>query len=124
MSTYGTALVEGGNLTAGADLSSSQFLAVKASTSTARQVVLANTGGEAITGLLQNTPKSGEAVEVAHVGFAKAKAGTGGWTAGQQLQTDTSGQLIGHSSGTVVAIAHEVVAAGQIGLVRVVPTAG
>jgi hypothetical protein len=65
MSTFGTGLTEGGNLVANADLSAKQFYAVK-QTTTARKVDVASTGGEAITGILQNTPKAGEAVEVCY----------------------------------------------------------
>lgn len=125
MSTYGTALVEGGNLVANADLSAKQFYAVK-QTTTARKVDLASTGGEAITGILQNTPKADEAVEVCHIGYTKAIAGTGGFTAGDALQTETgTGKLITQTSTNVkVAVACETCVAGEIGLVRVLSTAG
>ena len=125
MSTFGTALVEGGNLVAAADLSAKQFYAVK-QTTTARNVNLASTGGENITGILQNTPKSGEAAEICHSGFTKAIAGTGGFTAGDALQTESgTGKLITQSSTNAkVAVACETCAAGEIGLVRVVPTPG
>jgi Uncharacterized conserved protein (DUF2190) len=125
MSTFGTGLVEGGNLVANADLSAKQFYAVK-QTTTARKVDLASTGGESITGILQNTPKAGEPVEVCYSGFTKALAGTGGFTAGDALQTETgTGKLITQSSTNAkVAVACETCAAGEIGLVRVVGTPG
>lgn len=125
MSTYGTGLTEGGNLVANSDLSAKQFCAVK-QTTTSRKVDLASTGGEAITGILQNTPKAGDAAEVTYSGFTKAAAGTGGWTAGDALQTEgTTGKLITKTStNTIVAVAIETVAAGGIGLVRVVASAG
>jgi len=125
MSTYGVGLTEGGNLVTATDLSTKQFCAVK-QTTTARTVALASTGGEAITGLLQNTPTAGEAAEVRFDGFSKALAGTGGFTAGDSLQTEAStGKLITKTStNTVVAVAIETCAAGEIGLVRVLPTAG
>jgi hypothetical protein len=125
MSTFGSGLTEGGNLVANADLSAKQFLAVK-QTSTARKVDLASTGGEAITGIMQNTPKANEAVEVTHIGFTKAKAGVGGWTAGQSLMTEaTTGKLVlKTSTNVIVAVAIETVNADEIGLVRVVPSAG
>lgn len=125
MSTFGTGLVEGGNLVANADLSAKQFYAVK-QTTTARKVDVASTGGEAITGILQNTPKAGEPVEVCYAGFTKALAGTGGFTAGDALQTETgTGKLITKTStNTIVAVAIETCAAGEIGLVRVVASAG
>lgn len=125
MSTYGTGLTEGGNLQAGADLSAKQFLAVKAN-ATDRQLVLASTGGEAITGILQNTPKSGDAAEVCYAGFTKAMAGAAGFTAGDQLMTEAAtGKLVTKTStNAVVAVAHETAAANVIALVRVIPTGG
>ena len=125
MSTYGTGLTEGGNLVANADLSAKQFCAVK-QTTTARKVDLASTGGEAITGILGNTPKAGEAAEVCYAGFTKALAGTGGFTAGDALQTEAAtGKLITKTStNTIVAVAVETCAAGSIGLVRVLSSAG
>jgi hypothetical protein len=125
MSTYGTGLVEGGNLIANADLSAKQFYAVK-QTATARKVDVASTGGEAITGILCNTPKAGEAVEVCHSGFTKALAGTGGFTAGNQLMTEaaTGKLVVKTSTNVVVAVAHETVSGGELGLVRVIPTGG
>ncbi len=126
MSTSGVHLADGGNLVAGADFSSSQYLAVKASTSADRTLVLASTGGEAITGILQNNPASGGACTVAFDGLVKAQIGTGGVTHGQQLMTEAStGKLVTKTStNTVVAVAHETIAAGAIGLVRVIPTGG
>ena len=125
MTTSGVHLADGGNLVAGADLSSSQFLAVKAN-GTSRQVVLASTGGEAITGILENNPLSGAAATVAFDGFTKAQIGTGGVTAGNLLMTEaaTGKLVVKTSTNVVVAVAHETVAAGGIGLVRVIPTAG
>ncbi len=125
MSTYGTGLTEGGNLVAAADLSTKQFCAVK-QTTTPRQLALAATGGEAITGVLLNAPSTGQAVEVCYAGFTKALAGTGGFTAGDALQTEAStGKLITRTStNAIVAVAIETVSAGQIGLVRVLSTAG
>jgi TctA family transporter len=125
MSTYGVGLTEGGNLVTATDLSTKQFCAVK-QTAVARTVALASTGGEAITGILCNTPVAGEAVEVRFDGFTKALAGTGGFTAGDSLQTEAAtGKLITKTStNVVVAVAIETCAAGEIGLVRVLPTAG
>jgi hypothetical protein len=125
MTTEGTKLSEGGNLIANADLSAKQFYAVK-QTTTGRKVDLASTGGEAITGILQNAPVAGDAVDVCFDGFCKALIGTGGVTAGDALQTEAAtGKLITQSSTNAkVAVAHETAAAGVIALVRVVPTAG
>lgn len=127
MTTFGTNLTEGGNLVAGSDFSTTgQFLAVKASTSTDRQVVLASTGGEAISGILQNTPKSGEAAEVTYIGYTKAQAGAGGWTRGDQLMTEAAtGKLVTKTStNVVVGVARESVSANSIGLVSIIPTGG
>lgn len=125
MTTHGTGLSEGGNLTANSDLSASQYLAVK-QTATARAVDLASTGGENITGVLQNTPKAGEAADVKYDGFSPAVAGVGGWTAGQALQTEAAtGKLIAQTSTNAkVAVAIETVSANEVGLVRIVPTPG
>lgn len=124
MTTSGVNHTEGGNLIAGADLSTNQFYAVKAN-STARNVVLANTGGENITGILQNAPKQGDAAEVVVAGFCKAVAGAA-FNAGAALMTDSTGRLITQTSTNAkVAVAHEAAgAAGAIVLVRVVPTPG
>ena len=125
MTTTGTGLEEGGNLVANSDLSASQYLAVK-QTSTDRAVDLASTGGEAITGILQNTPKAGESAIVKYIGYTPAIAGTGGWTAGGALMTEAStGKLIAQTSTNAkVAVAVEAANAGEQGLVRIVPTPG
>jgi hypothetical protein len=123
MSTSGTGLSEGGNLVANSDLSSSQFLAVK-QTATGRAVDLANTGGENITGILQNNPVAAAAAEVCYTGFCKAKLGAT-VAAGAALMTDTSGRLITQTSTNAkVAVAHEAGVVNQIVLVRVVGTPG
>ena len=49
-----------GYLTASADLSSSQFLAVKPYASADREVALESTGGLLILGILQNKPTTGQ----------------------------------------------------------------
>lgn len=124
MATSGVNLTEGGNYLAGADLSSKQFYAVKANT-TDRQLVLASTGGESITGILQNAPVSGDPCEVVFDGLCKAIAGAS-FTAGVALMTDTSGRLITQTS-TNAKVAISVTgagAAGDIVLVRVLPTPG
>lgn len=67
-------------LTAGADLSSYQFYAVKLA-STAGQVVLSGalnttTGPTMYAGILQNAPASGEEAQVAFRGISKMKVAT------------------------------------------------
>lgn len=125
MSTYGTGLTEGGNELAGADLSALELTAVKAG-ATARQLVSANAGGEAITGILLNTPTVGQPAIVCYAGYCKARVGAGGWTAGQPLMTEAgTGKLVAKTStNTTVAIARDTAAAGEFGLCRIIPTAG
>jgi len=124
MSTYGVGLTDGGNLIAGANLSGNQFCAVKAN-ATDRTLVLASTGGEAITGILQNQPLAGQAAEVTFDGLTKAQIGAA-VTAGQSLMTQAATGLLipWTSSNVVVAVAHESGASGNIILVRVIPSAG
>lgn len=125
MSTYGSGLTEGGNLLANSDLSAKQFYAVK-QTTTARKVDIASTGGEAITGILMNTPKAGEAAIVQYDGYTKAIAGVAGFTAGDVLMTEAAtGALVTQSSTNVkVAVAIETAVSGQVALVRIIPTVG
>ena len=124
MSTYGVCLTDGGNLVAETDLSAAQFHAV--AISDVRAVALATTAGMPITGILMNNPTAGLPAEVAFDGFTKAACGSGGVTAGQQLMVEAStGKLVQWTSGnTIVAVAIETAAAGTIGLVRIVPSAG
>lgn len=124
MATSGVNLTDGGNLIAGADLSAKQFYAVKAN-ATARTLVLANTGGESITGILQNAPVSGDPCEVTFDGLCKAAAGAS-FNPGTVLMTDNTGRLITQTSTNAkVAVAHTGAgAAGDIVLVRVLPTPG
>jgi hypothetical protein len=114
----------GSQVTAAADLSgvtstlagpngSGQYLAVKITA--ARQVNLANTGGEAVLGILQNTPASGQACDVGFVGVSKAVAGAA-VAAGAELMTDTSARVITRTSTNhQVGVALEAAtAAGQL----------
>ena len=84
MTTESPLISIGSQCTAAADLSgattslagpnnSGQFLAVKLTAS--RQVNLANTGGEAVLGILQNTPAQGQAADIGFVGVSKAVVG-------------------------------------------------
>jgi hypothetical protein len=91
MATEGPLIHDGSQTTAAADLSASQFLAVKITAS--RAVNLASSGGEAIYGILQNTPTSGLAADVGILGVTKAIAGAA-VTAGDYLMTDTSARVI------------------------------
>lgn len=118
MATSGSRLQDGGNRVAGADLSAKQYCAVKQST-TSRQVVLASTGGEAIAGILENSPASGQVVIINQRGITQAQIGTGGVTAGDQLMTEAAtGKLVTKTStNAVVGVAVETVAAGGVGTV-------
>jgi hypothetical protein len=73
-----------------------QFLAVKVTAS--RQVTLANAGGEAIDGILQNDPVAGFVADVGFMGPSKAVAGAN-FLAGALLMTDTNGRLITATAG-------------------------
>lgn len=97
---------------------SGQFLAVKVTAS--RQVNLANAGGEAIDGILQNDPALGQAADVGFSGVSKAVAGAA-FVAGALLMTDTNGRLItATSTNDAVAKAIEAAtAANQIVTVMV-----
>lgn len=118
MATSGAQLLDGGNRTANADLSAAQYCAVK-QTTTPRAVALASTGGEAIAGILQNSPTSGLVAIICQRGITQAQIGTGGVTAGDQLQTEAAtGKLITKTStNAVVGVAIETVAAGGVGTV-------
>jgi hypothetical protein len=104
---------------------SGQFLAVKLYASTDRKTVLANSGGEAIYGILQNKPLAGQAADVGIAGVSKAVAGAA-VTRGAGLMTDTSARLItATSSNHTVAFAIESAGtAGTVFTVAMVPGGG
>lgn len=77
------------SLPAGADLSSSQYCFVKVNSS--GQAILCSSAGEAIAGVLQNKPTSGQVAQIAVAGVSKVKVGSGGaLTAGDLVATDGS----------------------------------
>lgn len=80
---------------------SGQFLAVKQSASADRTSTLANSGGEDILGILQNTPLQGDAAAVGFSGTSKAVVGAA-VTRGDKLMTDTSARLITATTGNFV----------------------
>lgn len=85
-------------LTAGADLSSSQFLVGKLS-STAGQVIIAGTLNSttnpgAFVGVIMNKPASGEEIEFAVDGVVKAIAGTSTIAVGDRVWANSTGKLI------------------------------
>ena len=100
-------------------LSSGQFLAVKIVGS--RLVDLATSGGEAIYGIVQNKPATGQAADVGIGDITKAVAG-GVVTAGNFLMTNTSAQLIvATGTNNRVAQAIESAVTGAIFTVAIVP---
>ena len=123
MATESPMISDGANTTAAADLSAKQFYAAKLTA--ARSVNLASTGGEAIYGILQNKPVSGEVADLAIFGVCKAAAGAA-FSAGAALMTDTTGRLITQTStnATVGVALEAATVAGQIVTVKIIPTAG
>ena len=80
-------------LTAGADLSTSQFKVVKLAT-TAGQVVLAASSVLTQAFVLMNNPASGEAAEVAYDGVVKVLAGTSNLAIGEIVGVTTTSTVI------------------------------
>ncbi len=126
MATFGPLIDDGSQTVAGVDLSAAakQYSAVKLTA--ARTVGLASTGGEAIYGILQNTPAAGEAADVGILGISKAVVGAAGATAGAALMTEAvTGYLTDQTSTNAkVAVAITGGVSGEIITVRIVPTAG
>jgi hypothetical protein len=99
---------------AGADLSAKQFYIVKPD-STAEQVVLAAAATNKLLGVLQNTPKSGEAANVRILGTSKVIAG-GSVTDGAWVTSDASGKGVATTTDkdVVVGMAMEAASSGDI----------
>ncbi len=87
------------SLEAGADLSASQFKAVKVGTS-ANQVVLAGAGENAV-GVLYEPAESGRAVAVANGGIVIAWAG-GTFAVGDKLAAGAAGSVVLATTGAHV----------------------
>ncbi len=103
---------------AGANLSAKQFFAVKLSSDKA---VLAG-AGEAIVGILQNDPASGDTASVMMLGISKAELGTTVSAVLTQLTPDGNGNLVPATTGNrVVALALETGSDGDIIPVFVIP---
>ena len=83
---------------------SGQFLAVYISGP--RTVALQTSNGGLCYGILQNAPALGQAADVAIGGVTKVVVGAA-VTAGQELQSDTSGRAITFSSGRKIGMALE-----------------
>lgn len=123
MATEGPMIRDGAQCAAAADLSTSQYYAVKITA--ARAVNLANTGGEVAYGILQNKPTLGQPADVCFLGVTKAAAGAA-FAAGAQLMTDATGRMITRTSANhCVALAIEAATvAGQLITVVIGPNGG
>jgi len=111
-----------GILKAGADLSLSQFLAVKLDGN--GDLVLAG-DGDLAAAMLQNKPQTGQGCEIDMDGISKAVSGAS-FSIGDKLAADANGKLITAASGKhVVAVALEAAAnADEILTVKVVGLSG
>lgn len=89
-----------GWLTASADLSAKQYYIVDASGD--GTVTVAGSAGQAVLGVLQNDPESGQVALVRTNGVSKVKVGTGGLTAGDLVQAAADGTAIAASTGDYV----------------------
>ena len=113
MTTYGQYLsIEG--MKATADLSSSQYLAVKLA-STAHGVKICSSTLDAAIGLLQNDPESGHPADVAYLGKAKGIANGSSVEIGSVLTCDTTGQLEPTTTDNHVIIGQSLTDAGAAG---------
>lgn len=103
------------SLPASGDLSSSQYLSMVVNSS--GEAAAAGVGAK-IAGILQNKPDAaGKAASVQVDQISKYIAGTGGVTAGDELEAEAGGKLVTLSTGASVGIALETTAADGIGTV-------
>jgi len=111
---YESAQIRFGNLTAAADLSSSQFYFVKLASATTVNVCSAIT--DVPIGILQNTPESGETATIAIFGITKAVA-DGTLTAGRWIGTSADSQASGITPGsdTTVYVMGQAIQAASAG---------
>lgn len=99
---------------AGGDLSAGQFRFVEIATDGQVDLVSA-AGGNAIGVLMDKPNAAGRAAQVAVNGVAKVVAGTGGVTAGDEVQSDGSGEAIAAAAGDkVLGRALTTAAAGEL----------
>lgn len=88
-----------GTQDAGADLSVSQYLAVKLNSAGA--VIAASSAGESVMGVLQNNPTSGRAALVAFGGIVMWKAG-GVVAPNAKVTTDNTGKCVTAATGNYI----------------------
>ena len=89
-----------GFMTAAADLSAKQFYVVKCSADGAFN--LTGSAGEAMLGILQDKPESGQVGNVMGVGVSKVMVGTGDLAADAEWQAGADGKAIAAASGDIV----------------------
>lgn len=101
------------SLPASADLSAKQYFAGTVDSSGLAAVAGA---GVACAGIIQTkTSVVGDAVSIQTDRISKFVAGTGGVTAGDELEVEAGGALITQSAGVTVALALTDAAAGALG---------
>lgn len=108
---YEGAQLKLGQLTAAADLSTKQFQFVKLASSTTVDVCDAIT--DVPIGVLQNTPKSGQAAEVTIFGITKVVAG-GNLVAGNIISVSTGSKAVAvtRGSATTTTVLGQAIEAG------------
>lgn len=76
---------------------------------------LSTAGGDVSVGVLQNKPqREGAAATVATHGISMVFVGTGGVTAGDEVEADANGAAVTQSAGTTLGVAIEDGAAGEL----------
>jgi len=112
-----------GFLTAAADLSAKQYYIVKCTA--AEAVNVGSSAGEAVLGVLQNDPTSGQPAIVRTTGVSKVIVGTGDLAVGALVQTNASGQAIAAASGDyTIGYCIKGASAGEYAEIVVSPSAG
>lgn len=112
-----------GFLTAAADYSAKQYYIMDIGAD--KTATLASVAGQAVIGVLQNAPASGAAARVRTGGVSKVIVGTGGITAGAQVQTDATGAAIAAASGDwTLGMCLIGAAAGEYATILVAPSGG
>jgi len=90
-----------------------------------KTATLASVAGQAAIGVLQNAPAAGEAALVRTGGVSKVIVGTGGITAGDQVQTDATGAAIAAATGDwTLGMCLIGAAAGEYATILVAPSGG